>query len=146
MPTYSKPPKVSVNEEQASGFFSVIRDALGTMSKTEIKKVRVIVRKRRAISISFDKDYRPFLSFSAGNTPTSDRVMLSNDDQSINLCKWWFKVKRKSKIGGRFFIQSHRAFTDPKGKPEIVLCEWDWPGQDVVEDCIDLLEDAYLAK
>jgi len=146
MPSYSKPPRIEISDEQASDFLEVIRDALKRMSKTEIEDVRLIVRKRQAITISFDKNKRPFLGFSASYNPPSNRVMLANDNWLINKCKFWFIVRRKSLSGGRFFIQSQRAFTDPKNTPEIVLCEWDWPGQDVVEACMNLLEDAHLTQ
>lgn len=93
---HSKPVRIAISEEQASDFLGTIRDALNRMSKTEIEDVRLIVRKRGAIAISFDKNKRPFLGFSAGFTPPSDRVMLSNDNWLINKCKFWFIARRKS--------------------------------------------------
>jgi len=100
MPPYSNPARIEINEEKVSDFLNVIRDALDQMNKTEIEDVRLIVRKKHAISISFDKDMRPFLGFSAGFNPPNNRVMLANDNWAINKCKWWFIVKLKTKKRG----------------------------------------------
>jgi hypothetical protein len=112
MSSYGLPSRIEISEEQASDFLLVIQDALDEMNKTEVEDVRLIVRKRRAISISFDKDMHPFLGFSAEFNPPSNRVMLANDNWAINKCKWWFIVKLKTKKGGRFFIQSDRALLE----------------------------------
>jgi hypothetical protein len=72
--------------------------------------------------------------------------MLQKDNQVISKSKWWFIVKRKTKKGGMFFMTADRVFTDPQGKPEITLFNWDWPGQDVVQACLDLLDFAFHSK
>ncbi len=143
MPHHEPPPKIQVSYEQAEEFIQVLRDTLSKMSMTQREEVRLIVQSRRAVAVSFDGHNRPFLGYTAGYNPFDARTALPTACYILYVIRTWLLARRKKgPKGGRVFITSECAYTLPEHEPLIVLCQWKWPGKDVVREVISLLKES----
>ena len=134
------PAYIEISDEHAAKFILSLRDTLKKMTKTQREEVRLIVKKRQAVAISVDGKNHPFLGYTAGYNQPDSRTALPIDDPVLYEVRKWLLMRRKTgPRGGRVFLTSDYVFTVPEYDP-IILCKWKWPGKDLVEEALSLLE------
>ena len=132
---------VTVPKDKVDMFFITLQDAFMRMHRSQLEELRLYVAKRHAVTVSYDADWQPFMGFTAGYNDPDDRVLLDATDWVLGLVSRSLRAKRYSIPGGRMFLDADGAYRAPHGSAEY-LCWWNWRGMDIVEGCLDLLEEA----
>lgn len=136
------PPHITITEEQAEEFMQSLRKTLKDMTITQKQDVRLVVKKRNAVAVSYDMKNRPFLGYTAGYNKPDIRTAMPPRDPVLSIIRQWLLIRRKvGPKGGRVFITSNRAFTIPDEEP-IILCTWIWPKGDIVDEVLSLLDES----
>lgn len=133
---------VSIPSHAANSFLASVRDVLASMEPEEVAELRLYVKGRDAIAISFDGELHPFLGRKTGLNREPERVHGLDENLFVpQLIRARLGSERPE--GGRVFLTPTRVYwVDEEGTPnegcEFPLIHWDWPGEDPVDAIRDL--------
>ena len=128
---------VRIPKKATERFFSNLKSVLTSMDSQDIEELRLYVKGRSAIAISFDSSLHPFLGRTTGLNEEEQRTRGLNESLFVlQLIQARLAVERDT--GGRVFLDSTGAYwvdkTDNTGSGnEKHLVDWCWPGRDLVE-------------
>jgi hypothetical protein len=137
---------MSIRERDADEFLSNLKSVLGSMDPEDVEELRLYVKGRDAIAISFDAELHPFLGRTAGLNEEEQRTRGLNESLFVTrLIQARLGAERPE--GGRVFLTSTRAYWvenagDADQGDELPLVDWDWPGKDLVDTVRALKEEA----
>lgn len=134
---------VGIPERAAANFLSNLQSVLDSMDTEDVEELRLYVKGRGAIAISFDAELHPFLGRTTGFNEEEQRTRGLNESLFVTqLIQARLRAERPE--GGRVFLTSTRAYwvEDVDEGDELPLVDWDWPGEDVVDRVKALKQEA----
>lgn len=122
-------PCIDVSAEQADHFIRCISHEVTMTKKWTDEKLHLFDYENKAIIISIDGKWKPFLGFSYGLNPPAAKVHINESIDVIEdviVCLYDCALDIP---GGRIFITKHQAFRK-EGNEKKQLCTFNWQGED----------------
>jgi len=132
-----------VEEPAKEQFLAALEGALKSVDSHDIDELYVYVRGRDAIAVSYSGAFEPFLGRGFGHNPEELRIDLRDDVSVLRLVA--AALEATGKPGGRVFLRSAGAYCDVDHE-EVLLVAWQWPGHNLLEEVVELLENAKEAS
>lgn len=129
--------KMRVGEPAKEQFLCALEGALKSVDSNDIEDLYVYVKGRDAIAVSYSGAFEPFLGRKFGYNPAELRIDLGDDVAVLKLVA--AALEATGKPGGRVFLRSSGAYCDVDHE-EVSLVAWQWPGDDLVEEVVGVLE------
>lgn len=126
-----------ISKRAADNFLSALRAIFGRMDREEIEDLHVDVG--NAVAVSYNAALEPFLGHRWGKNPQRERVRVEEDLSVLRVIRAALEVAGRP--GGRVFLTSDRVYYREEGHA-ITLLPWEWPGEDLVETVVVMMEDA----
>lgn len=129
---------IPVSREDGQAFMTSLEATIVGLSEQEAYTVYLVVESRRAIAVSFDGDWRPFLGFTRGYNPPDSRAYLESDLGFLNQLADALEQLALESPGGRVFIRQYNATKAIDGV-EATLCIYDWPLSNPINQALAIL-------
>src|SRR3989304_4521819 len=124
--------------EDAQAFIAALEETIMSLSEREAYSVYLVVEARRAIAISFDGEWRPFLGFTRGYNPHDSRAYLAPKLAFLDRIADALESFALERPGGRVFVGPYdtRKLIDDV---QVTLCVYDWPEGNPVHQALAIL-------
>lgn len=129
---------VTVTQEKSDQLIKAVEEVVKNLNSNELGVINLINYQRKAIVISFDIGYRPFLGFSHGFNLPENRKFLKNGTLLMEIAEIFkqYSENLNNKLpGGRIFINSKMVIHD--NDP---ICLFSWTGEDIYINCRNILK------
>lgn len=118
---------VVVAKQESDFLYLSIRAALTKLSKEDLSRIYIFDYEKKAIIISIDGNWEPFIGFTPGYNPKDDRLGLGTGIGVINSIINPLQSRDYHIPGGRIFLNQVVAF-HYKSNIQKTLCTFDWAG------------------
>jgi hypothetical protein len=122
-------PRIRVTQSEANHLIRCISFANDFISKKTTKKPHTFDHYNRAIIISIDGNWNPFIGCNIGFNPPDERVTLPEGIKILEAIIVLLRNLNRDIPGGRIFINTSMAFYK-KGTLKLPICKFKWEGDD----------------
>lgn len=133
-------PLITVTESEASHFIRCVTFGIEAAKKWRSRKLHVLDYDNKAVVVSLDGYWIPFLGFSYGYNQPEDRVDLPGGVRIIEKVGELLENRGLDQPGGRIFINKNQAFHMIDGQLH-TLCTFTWNGLDPFRDIARKMRD-----
>ena len=133
-----------IGQDELGDFLITVKTTLAFMTPEQVNEVYLYVSQRRAIAVSFDKDWQPFLGYTRGLNPPDKRTLIRGIGDLLQVIRSKFQKLPHDRAGGRVFLTNDRAYHINKKNMEVTLCRWSGVGNRfrLVDEVIAILRAA----
>jgi len=135
--------KMRIGQRAKDEFLSALENAFKSADSDDLDDLYVYVQGRDAIAVSYSGTLEPFLGRGFGYNPEELRIDLGDEVSVLRLVA--AALEAAGRPGGRVFLRSSGAYCDVDHE-EVLLVAWQWPGHNLVEEVVGLLENAKKAS
>jgi hypothetical protein len=130
-----------ISNQDARSFCLSIESTLLKAPPSLVNEIYFFIQTKRAIALSFDGNWRPFIGTNIGYNYPEERIYVNGGGAFLALVRSRFKNMPHEMAGGRVFLAGNRAYRIEAGYERTFL-KWVWLGRnlDLVSDILSVLD------